>query len=240
VSGPWELGIDVEVAALVDGREARSAWTEGRGGTAPDAIVKLEAVDFDGDGVPELTGIYAPEHPEGMTVERRWFYRWDKGGIGAYTFPGDTWSDVDGDGRLDGISAAVVHEHTAWWHELGFKRVPLLSHQKSDGTFSTDDAVALAFARKTCPARPKDLVVKRRDGTIDDAESSLHIECARLWGVKVTEIERAIAQACPHEPTDEERRDAKPRRGVCYFTDVLRRIAAETRPLLATGDRDPP
>ena len=235
VSGPWEIGIDLEVAVLVDGREARLAWTQGGGKTAPDAINKLEAVDFDGDGVPELTGIYAPDHPEGVTVEQRWFYRWDKGSLGVYVFPGDAWSDVDADGRMDGISASVVHEHTAWWHEVGFKRVPLLSHQKSDGTFSTDDAVALAFARRTCPARPKDLVVKRRDGTIDEAESSFHIECARLWGVKVDEIKRAIGAACAREPSDEERQDAKPRKGVCLFAHVLRDVAESTKPLLATG-----
>ncbi len=236
VSGPWELGLDIEIAALVDGREARSGWTVGSGGTAPDAIRKLEVVDFDGDGVPELTGIYAPDHPEGVTVERRWFYRWNKGGIGAYEFPGDTWTDADADGRMDGVSAAAVPEHTAWWREVDFRRVPLLSHQKSDGTFSTDDAVARAFARRACPAPPRELMVKGRDGAIDEGESSFHIECARLWGVKMEDVKRAIAGTCPRAPTDEDLREGKPREDTCYFSHVLLRIAEETGPLLATGD----
>lgn len=239
VSGPWELQVAVEVVALRDGREGRErpeAKTDRFGQTAIEAIDKLEAVDFDGDGTPELTWIHEPEHPEGVTVQSRLFYRWGKDGVSAYSFPGDTWTDVDGDGRMDGVSANVKYDHTARYQELAFKRVPLLQHQKSDGAFSADDQVAQAFAKKTCAAPPKDLIVKSREGGIDEAEVSLRIECARLWGATVDEIGRALDKACSHKPTEEEMAAMKPRKDTCYFDQVLRKIAEETDPILASRE----
>lgn len=231
-SGPWELGVGLEIVALREGVERRSARIEALGTTTLDAIEKPEAVDLDGDGAPELTWIHAPDHPEGVTVANRSFYRWGKDGVAAYTFPGDTWTDADADGRMDGVSAAVRHDHTACWKEVSFKRVPLLHHQKSDGTFSVDDEVAQAFAKRTCAAPPKELIVKSRDGWIDEAESSLRIECARLWGAKVDEIGRAFDKACSRKPTEKELCELKPLKDTCHFEHVLRAIAEETQPIL--------
>jgi hypothetical protein len=152
------------------------------------------ATDFDGDGTPELFVAMYMTGPEGgeSTAARILTVAGDA--IAPYkpaesiTITGDP-VDVDGDGRLDlptSHDVALVGAQSCDYSKDYGEVARFVAHTRPDGTFSTDDAVAKAFARKWCPASP---------ASIQSVGDAL---CARLWSSTAQELaaNRKRVSAC--------------------------------------------
>lgn len=130
--------------------------------------------------------------------------------------------DVDGDGRPDLLftapydgkvaSADGMDVAQAWSHEQG--GFWLVAHSRADGTFSTDDEVARAFARRGCALADQ----RGSDAISGELGVGLRVRCARLRGETRREAEAIIARACK-------------RREDCLDLPMLRAWAAATPPL---------
>ncbi len=144
------------------------------------------AFDFDGDGEPELYVAVREEGEEGHFALQKDLVTFDGHTVKPYaparSFDVDGLQDVDRDGRpdlkihakytdtLEGCGAGFPYD----WPETRF-----VAHSRPDGTFSTDDAAARAYARAWCPAAPT---------RIKSSEDAI---CARLWAKTPDEIAKA-------------------------------------------------
>lgn len=169
--------------------------------------------DFDGDGSDEIVIFGSGGYHEGesFTFGSVWTFR--NGSVVPYppaaSLVFDDVKDVTLDGRPDllfwGPFDSVVESPCS-----GFSfRVtgPLFAlHSKPDGTFSSDDAEARAFAKTSCPAKPSKFVVVRSDDhdIVDEMASFENIACARAWGVPTPTLRAAIRNQCQaHNPHPE-------------------------------------
>jgi hypothetical protein len=135
--------------------------------------------------------------------------------------------DADGDGITD-LSTYGPFDHVGEWCGSGFGyRIAgplLLAHGLPDGTFSMNDAVAVAHAKKECPKSPARIVVKgSEDKPVTNARN---VACLRLWGASVASVEARVERECP---TPAEEQNCKP--GVCSDNEMLLLWAKKTPPL---------
>jgi len=186
------------------------------------------AFDFDGDGSPERL-VEAHRYDElihgipllaVLTADRSAY-------PGAKRYSGETLrderldrrdtprvdraEDVDGDGRPDLILRTPF---TAEWgyvadlDPLLLVHVPLLAHSLPDGTFSESDAVARAFAQRSCPEPPTQLAPASHTQAAR-VETGRRIACARLWGRTPASVLAALRPHCAtyDEPSGDQGRE---------------------------------
>lgn len=183
----------------------------------------LQAADFDGDGTTEalLTEEYRhrdeePEHVNDKTTLTLW--RMAAGQIVPVAVPGikvapESSADIDGDGRLDLIYYPYSTEFFSGCgagYSYLVRGPALLIHATGDAQqpFRLDDEVALRFARKSCPHRPRAVVVgsgkaKTASFSWSPTETAENVACARLWGVPTKKLLQDIARKCPGPDSSE-------------------------------------
>lgn len=177
----------------------------------------LEAGDVDGDGVPEVlvigrtgnlplmeggdtrahvTALYRGTNDRGIVLDTR----------APANVAFDHLVDGDGDGLFDLVSPLPffgLDEGNV--SDIELQGPELLFHARPGGGFSRTDPAALAFARKSCPARPRGLpspppvaAGDERPARIyftDAGDQAIHdVACARLWGVPESTV-RAWVEA---------------------------------------------
>lgn len=155
------------------------------------------AFDFDGDGLLELLVLVttsAHEAPWETFVGQVLTKNLDP-------YPGTPLlsgvKDVDGDGRPD-LLYQQPYDHEAddvagFGHRVSGP--DLVAHSLDDGSFSTNDGVALAHAKKACPEPPARIVPEKpSDWSEEDIGHA--IVCARLWGQSAIDVAQAL-KPCP-------------------------------------------
>ena len=179
-------------------------------------------VDVDGDGQPELFVRQRDKEHEGASEERARLYTFREGKVVEYPGLPRTYAameDADGDGRLDvsyhPYASSRVHPGSGF--DFTSEGPALLAHALPDGTFSTTDAAAQAFARKDCPTP--------RGSTADAGTSDVDPElCARLWGASEAEALALLRSLCP-EGAKCKGGCAETNDPCAYFEDRARRLA---------------
>jgi len=164
---------------------------------------RFDLVDFDGDGDPEMVVLTAGElHEDGRWQQVR-IYAHAGGAIVPYApargIEASAIRDVDGDGRFDLVYHAP-YETIAPICTTGFGVLAwgpeLVAHALPDGTFSRDDAAALAFAKKSCPRPPRELVPEP-NGWWRALDA---IACARMWGESEASVTARLSAECGPPP----------------------------------------
>ncbi len=210
-------------------------------GTAP----FVERSDIDGDGRAELYIRVIEGSIDGgaHTQEQRQAVLTARGDALAEYAPASRLEiieamDVDHDGRLDFTVLSPYRwsapnncnppESANVTHHL----LPLLAHAQPDGRFSTTDAVAVEYARRSCPTPdglPSDEALDAASN--EDDFGALRIACARLWGQPPAEALRSFhcqRFRAPGDPqcSDPSYRFATLPRGTCpAFFDAWSRMA---------------
>ena len=147
--------------------------------------------DYDGDGVPEFWTNVHTMGPEGGEDDDGKIWSADVHGNVVRYAPSaaiaitGTPFDAEGDGRLDlptsdglGLMGAESCDYSKDYGD----RPRFLAHSLKDGSFSIDDDVAKAWARKSCPRAPS-VVASTGDAL-----------CARLWAKAPAEVAAARAK----------------------------------------------
>ena len=167
VSISMMITTDVTVTAVVDGHAVAPWSADGTGihvGAAgmPISMSRMLVGDYDGDGIPELWVRTDEDGVEGGHFSQTWILTVHDDKVDEYApskkLTGDvgTPTDVDGDGRLDmpvSLGLAEADSGYCFGKSTGIP-AHLLAHSLADGTFSTDDAVAVAYAERQCPRPP--------------------------------------------------------------------------------------
>ncbi|MFT3771807.1 MAG: VCBS repeat-containing protein [Minicystis sp.] len=169
---------------------SQPAWVVGSEVSGSEMFEPVQ-FDFDGDGQPEVFVRQSDKEHEGPFTWRAKLYTFRGGKVVEYPGLPRTYvdlEDADKDGRPDVIyhpyESTRTHPGSAF--DFTSEGPALLAHARPDGTFSTTDDAARAFARRDCPART-------RPGR-DDLEPEL---CARLWGASETEALAMLGALCP-------------------------------------------
>lgn len=180
----------------------------------------LEVADFDGDGTTEAllteSQLYHDhEQPDDHVNDKDTLTLWRMaaGQVTPFAVPGiklapERATDADGDGRLDLVYYPYM---TEFFSGCGagvsyLVRGPaLLIHATGDPRqpFRLDDEVARRFARKSCPQRPRTIVVgtgKPKSASFgwSAKETAENVACARLWGEPTKKLLQEIARKCPN------------------------------------------
>lgn len=166
-------------------------------------IPEPTAFDYNNDGVPELVAPIAYRPAEEASIYGGNIWTVIDGQIAPYAPAGGVVvhavRDVDTDGRPD----LVIHgpytslsTSCASSFSLTALGPPLLAHSLADGTFSTDDEVALAFARASCPGPPTSIVERHDEGSVDSDRTGNAVVCARLWGAETSALVAQLRREC--------------------------------------------
>lgn len=164
--------------------------------------------DFNADGTPELILPMAFRAAEEASLYggRVWTVA-RNGNIERYPpsaeFIVHEVRDTDGDNRPDLVVHKPYMERStscASAFSLMAMGPPLLAHSLDDGTFSTSDDVAAAFARTSCPAPPTSIVERYDEGSVDSARTTNAVVCARLWGVETAALVAQLRRECAPPP----------------------------------------
>lgn len=143
----------------------------------------FELFDFDGDGEPEVHVMASYGH-EGVHEEWHQLFSFKQGRIEPYAAAPafDAMRDETGDGRPDLFRASSLsgREECGSGFPGDGEGLSFMAHSLPDGTFSTTDAAARAYAKTLCPTRP---------AALTDFSSVL---CARLWGGVEADLERQV------------------------------------------------
>lgn len=116
--------------------------------------------------------------------------------------------DLDGDGGRDLLDTAHFSVFDPRTMDFVIEGPAFVAHAQRDGSFSVDDAAAVAFARAQCPSDPSAAIVVRRDGQpAVDLEQTVHrIGCARAYGASAEHIVARMLAAL----TEDERASIEP------------------------------
>lgn len=163
-----------------------------------DSIRVVATFDFDGDGYEEAF----VEHIRDINERRRALVGLVDGvltELDATRTPHDVLIDVTGDGRPDIVTGAPF-EHdvdcSGEGHDyVGLRRV---RHSRPDGTFSDDDAEAIAATMEQCETVPE------LGSSTDDDAIAIWIGCARIRGVTTARILAALRQAFAEQYAEDE------------------------------------
>jgi len=151
-------------------------------------VKSLSTFDYDGDGEAEVTLVLSGRYHEGESWAWGRVYTMRDGTIQPYgpaaTIPFSSVVDEDGDGRPDllgGEPYDEVFENCCSGFSSELTGPPLLAHSLPNGSFSRTDALALAVAKRSCPAPPKEIVP---GGASAWEVGAVHtaVACARIWG----------------------------------------------------------
>ena len=162
------------------------------------------AYDFDGDGLDEIW-VESSRSCDRSPAPKLYTFR--GGRVVAYPVPRDARvdevTDEDHDGRPDLVTGSFLDTPLVRCG-LGdivcagysFKR---LLHSRPDGSFAEDDAVAIAYAQKQCPAPGGPLVTFKHDTAteVDGEATAKAIACARLRGVPADAVVAELRTHCP-------------------------------------------
>jgi hypothetical protein len=201
-----------------------------------DPLYKLEAgvshtttdapthFDFNGDGDPEIFLSADHKEHEGPFTTSAVLLTLKKDKIVEY--PGlpkayRSMEDADHDGRPDIIYYPYAQERTSPCSGFDFEAPgpALLAHSLPDGTFSLDDAAAVAFARKSCSSPPS-------------GEPIGPELCARLSGASAADALAMLKKECRPPAAGDDGCNAK--EGVCYDFNDRARLLQQAPPLRIT------
>jgi len=168
----------------------------------------LQGFDYDADGVAEVLVRCHASEPRDGRLEAVTSSLWTRrGSIVRFDATKDLrilrLDDVDADGRPDAVYryfetiAYVCNDNHAW----GLYSPELLAHSLRDGSFARTDEVALAFARRLCPAPLPGVLFP--PGETEEAPAD-RIACALLWGRSVADVTRQLARDCRAHPRPEQ------------------------------------
>lgn len=242
--GNWDLvfsdGGGTEIRAA-DG-EAPFAWRqEPARGVVPGALL---ASDLDDDGVPEA--LVRTRVSGQWASDSNWTIVTVHGGAVVPFSPvadlivTDV-EDLDHDGRLDLVTPGPYVAHVE--DNVEITGPPLLAHTVGDGTFAFDDALARGFARRHCPRRAREVVVRRSapdGGASAGSETLVGVDldleatgrravCARIAGATVRDVLDQLAVVCAtYAPRD---RDAGAATAPGACPGFLRAWASTTPPV---------
>lgn len=187
-----------------DGARARLASTLD-GVEWPPVLGRHAAMfDFDGDGVPEFFGV-VPKNLRTYAPAARIFATFKKGAIAAYptggSFEVDGLADMDKDGRPDlRVSFQLGKRKVCEASDEGPLEVELAAHSLPDGKFSLNDAAAIAFAERRCPALPAAdaMFLPSIDPAASDKRdlSMSYVACSRLRGKSADAVIAELEAAC--------------------------------------------
>jgi hypothetical protein len=196
-------------------------------GKAQDSVTKLQNLewsayahivptapvlfDFDGDGIAEAVvviqyDVIDESGTDHTSSGRVWTARGDA--ITLFKPAGDIVveeaRDVDGDGRPDLITheryEGVAYINCGSQDGYSVFGPLLLMHSLADGTFSRDDAAALAFAKRECPNLLRPVIVPAEGFEdkvmVDIRKSAKNIACARLRGADKQSLLSEIETQC--------------------------------------------
>ena len=145
----------------------------------------IELFDFDGDGEPEVH-VGASYGSEGVHERSDDLFSFKAGKVEHYApaarFAFEAMKDETG----DGIPDLLMSEALAGGEQCGSgfpadgSGLGFIAHALPNGTFSTDDVAARAFARIRCPKKP--LVIEGLNDVL----------CARLWGAESARLEQQV------------------------------------------------
>lgn len=180
-----------------------------------------ERIDLDRDGAPEIFLVSHRKEQEGLWSTSATLLTYREGAV--MEIPGlpkgyRAILDSDSDGLLDVIYYPYAQERATPCTGAGYEVTgpSLLAHGLRDGTFSTDDPAAVAFARRACSTTVES----------DRVDPEL---CARLSGASADEALAQLRKACrPPAPGDD---GCDPQEGVCYDFTQRARLLKVTPPL---------
>jgi hypothetical protein len=217
-TGPfaWAVRVDPPASAGASVRQAVIfSGSDGTHGRAESMLDKVEwppalgrhtgMFDFDNDGVPEF---FTPVPANVRTYEpaARIFVTFKKGAISPYPtglpagYLVDRVGDVDGDGRPDLHVRFELGKRTVCQPgEDEPLRVELVAHALKDGTFTLDDPMTWAEARRRCPAMPAtDAIFGASPPPAPDPRdlSMAYVQCSRLRGKPAAAVVTELQAAC--------------------------------------------
>jgi hypothetical protein len=206
------------IAAHASGE--RATFGEIESGFGEVSSIASDGTDYDRDGVPEMIVMRHTMGPEGGDGYESWIVTMHGSKITEYapahgiTLIGPP-VDFDRDGRLDLVTSyglSVSTEETCEYYKSYPTTPSLLAHALPDGSFSPTDAVAKAYARKTCPQQPA--VIR----------SPLDALCAKLWSATPAEVaaSRKRVTACVQWDCELERKHQPQPTGALHDCDPRR------------------
>jgi hypothetical protein len=145
----------------------------------------LELFDFDRDGEPEVH-VGASYGHEGVSERSDDLFTFKHGMLDRYApaaaFGFEAMKDVTG----DGLPELLMSESLSGGESCGSgfpadgSGLTFIAHALPNGAFSSDDAAARAFAKKSCSTEPAALT------------SMNDVLCARLWGADSATLEKEV------------------------------------------------
>jgi hypothetical protein len=143
--------------------------------------------DYDGDGEPELLftmQAYVGEGTVSGSVGR--VYTFKDGAVRPYARArAISWSnveDVDHDQRPDLVGL--------------YLSVPVVAHSRPDGSFSSVDGAAQAYAERACPRGRDAVFLPSTEDAGASGSTGWNGACARLWGASAETVIREIDKHC--------------------------------------------
>ena len=188
-------------------------------------VLEPTLFDYDGDREPELLftmQAYVSEGTASGSIGR--VYTFKDGAVRRYArTPALRWSnieDVDHDQRPDLVGR--------------YLSIPVVAHSLPDGSFSSVDAAARAYAELACP-RGRDAIFLPvpADAGISGA-TGWNGGCARLWGISAQAVIHEIDEHCAHhECVSKSARDDT----VLESAEIFRHDARVVPPLILSKPR---
>ena len=199
------------------------------------SVESMRLFDYDGDGEDELVVIGHDQLHEGPREPLSYILTQKSGATISYPPLKDIVffrvEDNDKDGRLDLVTYGPYRSRIGGRcnNALAVAQGPgLLAHSLPDGTFSMNDAAAIAFAKTLCE-KPGFAVARDEEKHVDDETTFVNLACARLWGMSDAQASGLVASACV--PLSGEATCTDPSLKQCVYPAVLQKWSKATPPL---------